>query len=46
MVIKMDETISSYMSLISLLQSDPDYYLGAEQVRHCIWCAYEALKGC
>ncbi|MBV4504784.1 hypothetical protein HU751_007970 [Pseudomonas sp. BW13M1] len=29
-----------------LLQSDPDYYLGAEQVRHCIWCAYEALKGC
>ncbi|BCJ06927.1 hypothetical protein PRtIB026_A33280 [Pseudomonas sp. RtIB026] len=29
-----------------LLQSDPDYYLGAEQVRDCIWCAYEALKGC
>lgn len=28
----------------SLLQSDPDYYLNAGQVHHCVECAYEALK--
>jgi hypothetical protein len=27
-----------------LLRDDPDYYLNAEQVGHCIRCACESLK--